>query len=332
MNVNGNIFKMNSLSILITGIIFLLSVFSSVSQNANLVPNGSFEIKKSCPIFYSQFNLLENWFKPVLGTSPDYFHKCWQGIPQNMGSVPLNVFGYQQPVNGDAYAGIGLDIQYQYLGLKNYREFISVKLNEDLKPCVKYSLSFYISLSDSANFKTSFISTLFTKDSIRLYLNDSMFLYQPQLNFNILDADTQYWYKVEGIYLAEGGEKFLTIGSFLDSNKIISYRINNNRDYHDGAYCYIDDVSLTEFPNQELNIPNIITPNSDGLNDYFVINNLPENHELRVYNRWGNQVYHNANYQNEWSPPDISTGVYFYILSPPCGEPYKGTVTVVREK
>lgn len=158
-----------------------------------------------------------------------------------------------------------------------------------------------------------------------------MFLYQPQLNFNILEADTQYWYKVEVVYLAQGGEEYLTIGNFLDSNSIYSIQIKNYGGYQIAYYC-IDDVSLTELPNQELNIPNIITPNSDGLNDYFVIENLPSHHELWVYNRWGNQVYYNNNYQNEWSPPDLSTGVYFYILKPPCGDSYKGTVTVVREK
>jgi len=322
---------MNSLSILITGIIFLLSVFSSVSQNANLVPNGSFEIKKSCPISYDQFDLLENWFKPVLSTTPDYFHECYQGNPAYSGSVPSNIGGFQYAKEGSAYSGIGLDSKYKLFGAKNNREYISNHLKDPLAPCKKYKIVLFINLADSSNYKTEYLSVLFSQDSISHYFNDSMFLYQPQLNFNILEADTQYWYKVEGVYLAQGGEEYLTIGNFLDSNSIYSIQIKNYGGYQ-AAYYYIDDVSLTKLPNQELNIPNIITPNSDGLNDYFVIDNLPANHELWVYNRWGNQVYHNANYQNEWSPPDISTGVYFYILSPPCGEPYKGTVTVVREK
>lgn len=64
-------------------------------------------------------------------------------------------------------------------------------------------------------------------------------------------------------------------------------------------------LSLKQF------IPNVITPNGDGLNDQFVIksNETPLG-KLQVYNRWGATVYHSENYDNRWTGE--GTGVYYY--------------------
>ncbi len=62
-------------------------------------------------------------------------------------------------------------------------------------------------------------------------------------------------------------------------------------------------------------IPNIFTPNGDGVNDVFFIRNLPENNtNLIITNRWGAEVYSTKNYQNSWDGGDAADGVYFYRL------------------
>ena len=67
-------------------------------------------------------------------------------------------------------------------------------------------------------------------------------------------------------------------------------------------------------------IPNVMTPNSDGTNDLFIITNLEEweNKELIILNRWGNVVYYNNDYQNDWNGTyegkPLSDGVYFGVL------------------
>lgn len=69
-------------------------------------------------------------------------------------------------------------------------------------------------------------------------------------------------------------------------------------------------------------IPNGFTPNSDGINDLFVIKNLENFNEnsLSVYNRYGNKVFQQSPYLNDWNgignrgsllPP----GTYYYILN-----------------
>ena len=84
-------------------------------------------------------------------------------------------------------------------------------------------------------------------------------------------------------------------------------------------------------------IPNVFTPNADGKNDTWNIASLRAypNHELRVYNRYGQVVFEsNANlnnwdgkYKGELQP----TGSYIYILDLKNGTTiYKGTVLLVR--
>jgi len=62
-------------------------------------------------------------------------------------------------------------------------------------------------------------------------------------------------------------------------------------------------------------IPNVITPNNDGINDKFVIKNS-ENWkiQLTIFNRWGNKVYENNIYHNDWDGSNLPAGVYFYFL------------------
>lgn len=70
-------------------------------------------------------------------------------------------------------------------------------------------------------------------------------------------------------------------------------------------------------------IPNYLSPNGDGLNDYFEIPCAPyfEDFELLIYNRWGNEVYKSLNgYQNDWdgtwskNGEPLPDGTYFYIV------------------
>lgn len=67
----------------------------------------------------------------------------------------------------------------------------------------------------------------------------------------------------------------------------------------------------------ELTIPNVFTPNGDGVNDTFVVTDLDKyiSNKLVIFNRWGNKVYEKNNYiSGEWDGDRHSDGVYFYLL------------------
>jgi gliding motility-associated-like protein len=81
--------------------------------------------------------------------------------------------------------------------------------------------------------------------------------------------------------------------------------------------------------------PNVITPNSDGVNDFFEIQNLPDNTEVVILNRWGNVVFSSGNYQNNWNGKDTSgkelvDGVYTYKFITKDGVIGHGFVHLIR--
>ena len=61
-------------------------------------------------------------------------------------------------------------------------------------------------------------------------------------------------------------------------------------------------------------IPNVVTPNGDGLNDTFEIIGLYmfDKTELQIFDRFGNSVYQSSNYQNDWNiDSTIAEGTYY---------------------
>jgi gliding motility-associated-like protein len=76
-------------------------------------------------------------------------------------------------------------------------------------------------------------------------------------------------------------------------------------------------------PDLAIDIPEAFSPNRDGVNDRFVIvKPYGSTLVLEVFNRWGNIVYSNANYNNEWDGrgtnnfigQDLMDGGYYYTL------------------
>mgnify|MGYP001417871498 FL=1 len=77
-------------------------------------------------------------------------------------------------------------------------------------------------------------------------------------------------------------------------------------------------------------IYNGVTPNGDGLNDYFLIDNIhlyPRN-TVRIFNRWGREVFYTENYDSSGNvfrgvaqgkgvinkDEQLPTGTYYYVL------------------
>ena len=87
----------------------------------------------------------------------------------------------------------------------------------------------------------------------------------------------------------------------------------------------------------EFEISNILTPNNDGQNDTWMINDLSviSNCEVRVYNRWGQIVFESSDYQNDWngtkSGEDLPDGIYFYSIIG-TGIEYTGSINLLRLK
>jgi len=76
-------------------------------------------------------------------------------------------------------------------------------------------------------------------------------------------------------------------------------------------------------------IPNIFTPNNDGVNDVFYIRNLPAASNIVITNRWGKEVYRSGDYKNDWSGENSDDGVYYYRIRAG-GQTFNGWLEIQR--
>jgi gliding motility-associated-like protein len=83
----------------------------------------------------------------------------------------------------------------------------------------------------------------------------------------------------------------------------------------------------------------VITPNNDGFNDKLVFPGIEELQgcEIIIYNRWGMEVYRNADYQNNWDGRDhnnreLIPDAYYYILRIPPDRIIKSFVEIRRSQ
>jgi gliding motility-associated-like protein len=87
-----------------------------------------------------------------------------------------------------------------------------------------------------------------------------------------------------------------------DNDSVVDTRDNcpllSNPDQADRDHDGLGDLCDTA----ELNVSEAITPNGDGINDTWMIYNIEyhPNTTVRVFNRWGSEVFFSRDYKNDW--------------------------------
>jgi gliding motility-associated-like protein len=98
-----------------------------------------------------------------------------------------------------------------------------------------------------------------------------------------------------------------------------------------------DTMELVVLP--AISFPNGFTPNGDGVNDVWQIDNITpfENCEVEVYNRWGELLFRSVGYNTPWdgryNGQELPVGTYYYVIDLNDAlfpEPYTGPVTIMR--
>lgn len=188
----------------------------------NLVPNGSFENyrKKSGNI------------KSAIP---------WQQI--------ASVDFYQEPLSNDTTRQKGAHGGNCYAGLrfqKQYKEFLQVKLADALHRGTTYHFEMYVRLAFWSNASVKSIGALFSKvgyksqaDAVKTAMIDSVSKKGSFIN-------GYQWFKISGKYIADGGEKYLTIGNFSPNIKKDMIRMNIFKLGFKEAYYFVDDISLVK--------------------------------------------------------------------------------------
>jgi gliding motility-associated-like protein len=100
--------------------------------------------------------------------------------------------------------------------------------------------------------------------------------------------------------------------------------------------CTASDV-LTVKVLKPVSIPNAFSPNGDGINDRWVIENLPDYADcmVAIFNRYGQKIYEQKGYSNAWDgtvngkPMPLAT--YYYVIDLKNGfTPLKGSITIIK--
>jgi gliding motility-associated-like protein len=282
-----------------------------VIAQPNLVNNYSFEDYNICPDGGGQICRANYWFQTAKTISPDvcqtiagsdYYNSCSLFFPQGV-SIPQNFAGYQYPRSVEAYTGA---ILYNTIYGNYYRDYVEGSLSEPLRAGKKYCVSFFVSLAEMSDYSVDRIGCYFTNDSLFgngfEYINVIPHVESPEVIFL---NDTLNWMELSGIYIAQGGERFITIGNFRDSLET-NLQVTNFGIGQQSVYYYIDDVAVwycdeDESVSEDLFVPNAFSPNADGNNDTLkVLGKGIAEIEFAIYNRWGELIFKTHDAKQGW--------------------------------
>lgn len=122
----------------------------------------------------------------------------------------------------------------------------------------------------------------------------------------------------------------ITMGGLLENTAVVSGQEPDPD--HSNNEASIRPVEISP----DLYIPNVVTANGDGKNDYFVVRGIEQypGSVLEIYNRWGNQVYYSGNYSNNWGGAGLAAGIYYYVLKINMSRTvkvYKGYIELIQK-
>ncbi len=219
-------------------IIVLISFIQYFGLGAqNLVPNPSFETYTTCPTGGGQINYAVPWVGQTSSATTDYFNAC--AVPGL--SVPYAAHGFQYAKNGNSMAGFWL---YTPLS-SNSREYAQVMLIDTLSLNKCYYVEYFVNLGNQSRWAINNVAANFSKIQYTTTGTGAL-LNLPQHitnNPNARIKDTLNWTKVSGMYVAGGGEKYLTIGNFKDDANTDTVQVSSvGANY--GAVYFLDAVSI----------------------------------------------------------------------------------------
>jgi gliding motility-associated-like protein len=145
---------------------------------------------------------------------------------------------------------------------------------------------------------------------------------------NFLNSLVYFERDLNSFIISEPGEHYI---------KLIVW---NNTGLPDES-CSSESSASIDISTSALHIPNVFTPNGDGINDEFkVAYRSIASYRCRVYNQWGKKVYDSTDITQGWDGTiggkTASIGAYFYIIDAKGtdGKVYnkRGDINLLRSK
>lgn len=227
----------------ITMAIIGLSATIAIGQKAeNLVSNGSFESIDKFPKKLGSIESAIGWYSPT-GARADLFTPN-KKLP--IIDVPSNVYGTEEAKDGSNYAGI---VTYSHNN-KVPRTYVSNKLEVPFKKGERYCVEFHISMAEASSYASNQIGVHFSKRAFGSAAKESIIEKTHILEESNKIFNAPYgWDRVCGVFEAEGGEKYITIGNFTSNDNTKNVRNKKSTTTRvtpiAAAYYYLDNISVT---------------------------------------------------------------------------------------
>jgi len=133
-----------------------------------------------------------------------------------------------------------------------------------------------------------------------------------ELKFTGTGADSLYWDMGDGTQFINV-DSATYIYSDPGTYTITFYAFNELCQF---SSTISNEVTFIEFTETKNIIPNVFTPNGDGINDKleFIGIDQTQEYSIKIYNRWGNKVYEGTDALSHWDGGNSKAGTYFYEL------------------
>jgi hypothetical protein len=244
-----------------------------LAAQTNYVPNPSFEEDIGAPdiqkynwnkyldwqtdSLYSkkgnELILTSDWWQPTDGT-PDYLNSKNSSLLGFRTKTARTGEGRMAIICGLAKNSLTTWLFYP----DTYAEYIECRLNDTLTRGKMYRVQYYVALDKKSNFASDHFGACVTRDSITMKsFHESLWGDEPYANVMMYNdhfiTSDEGWVLVCDTFIAKGGERYLTLGSFMGDFPKKVHQVKKSQ--HGGlrvmpvnkySYYYVDDVSLTE--------------------------------------------------------------------------------------
>jgi Mg-chelatase subunit ChlD len=253
-------------------ILFLNFIFPERlhAQTKNLVENPSFEdytypvIRNWPGATQPGQEILPGWVTPTRGTADFY----------NSNLSVCDGFSIAKARTGEGRVAMILGLGIQNQPAMNYKEYVQGKFMIPLEAGKKYCVKFYVALDHASPYTTTGIGAYISSDPVRSNYKEPLPVV-PQIISHQLITSENGWVQISGTYIAKGGERFITLGSFSDTSVVSLSSLGkwpekplSSSHIMRSAYFYMDDVSVT--PDDGANCDCSLKKADDRPGDYFL--------------------------------------------------------------
>ncbi len=248
----------------------------------------------------------------------------------------FSLFGTVVDISNNNFSYLS-DITFTTIRKEKFKVFGNKLTFDDILPNIQLFSGIFIGSIESERYSPQ---QNFRKDTTLIFENNT----PPVIDLSIdkdISGSTYKWYK-NNQEIFTGDKPMLNLNSLF-----------NSPDQYEGEYkCEVTnsfvpdlelrsgriEVQLNFTTPQTAFTPAAFTPNSDGINDYFVIPALQggnyQQNELIIFNRQREIVYRKSNYNNQWDGTNLNSGplpqgTYYYLFK---SDNYQesGLITLIR--